>query len=135
MKHQNVSKHYDQDFIVFIGIPKKNWALDAWSGRLDSGRLGSEHLDAWTLDAWTLDAWMLRLWTLGLSTLGHLDFGRLDSGRLDIWTLGNWTLHPWTQKILSIFSDIYFFLIIIYCRIFKHFEHCMTNLLALLKLL
>ena len=32
---------------------------------------------------------------------------------LDAWILDAWTLDTWSQEILSIFSDIYFFLIII----------------------
>ena len=70
---------------------QKSWTLNAWSGRLDSKRLDSGRLDAWTLDAWSLDTWTLDAWTLGF----------------------------WTQKVLSIFSDIYFFL--------KHFKCLMTN--------
>ena len=43
-------------------------------------------------------------------------------------------MDPWTQEILSIFSDI-FFLIKIYCRIFKHFERSTTDELWLLNVL
>lgn len=60
-----------------------------------AGSLDTELLDAWTLDIWTLDAWSFGLWTTR----------RLDSGCLDC--------SPWTKEILSIFSDIYFFVIII----------------------
>ena len=88
---------------------RKSWTLDAWYGRLDSGRL-----DAWTLDDWTL---------------GRLSSEHFDSVQPDAWTLDAWTLDPSIQKVLPIFSDIYYFLIIIYCIIFKHFERSMTNVL------
>ena len=63
--------------------------------------------------SWTLNAWSGRL------DSKRLDSGRLDAWSLDTWTLDAWTLGFWTQKILSIFSDIYFFL--------KHFKYFMTN--------
>ena len=93
------------------------WATE----RLASGRLDSGPLDAWILDAWTLNNWML---------------GHLDSEQLDVWILDAWTVDPWTQKILSIFSDISFFLVTIYCGILQYFECFMTKCgMALLKLL
>ena len=93
------------------------WATE----RLGSGRLDSGPLDAWILDAWTLNNWML---------------GHLDSEQLDVWILDAWTVDPWTQKILSIFSDISFFLVTIYCGILQYFECSMTKCgMALLKLL
>ena len=63
---------------------------------------------------------------------GRLDSGRLDSGQLYDWTLGLWTLglYYWTRglnEIFSIFSDIYFFLLITYCRDFKHLESSTTD--------
>ena len=98
------------------------WATE----RLDSGRLDSGRLDSGPLDAWTLNNWML----------GHLDSERLDSEQLDVWILDAWTVDPWTQKILSIFSDISFFLVTIYCGILQYFECSMTKCgMALLKLL
>ena len=98
------------------------WATE----RLDSGRLDSGPLDAWILDAWTLNNWIL----------GHLDSERLDSEQLDVWILDAWTVDPWTQKILSIFSDISFFLVTIYSGILQYFECSMTKcVMALLKLL
>ena len=66
-----------------------------------------------------------------VSTLGLWMPGCLDSGHLDAWNLDAWTLDSWTQKILLIFSDIYFSLVNIYCRIFKHFKRSMTNVLCL----
>ena len=88
---------------------------------MDSGRLDSGPLDAWTLNNWML---------------GHLDSERLDSEQLDVWILDAWTVDPWTQKILSIFSDISFFLVTIYCGILQYFECSMTKCgMALLKLL
>ena len=98
------------------------WATE----RLDSGRLDSGRLDSGPLDAWTLNNWML----------GHLDSERLDSEQLDVWILDAWTVDPWTQKILSIFSEISFFLVTIYCGILQYFECSMTKCgMALLKLL
>ena len=83
-------------------------------------------MDAWILDAWTLNNWIL----------GHLDSERLDSEQLDVWILDAWTVDPWTQKILSIFSDISFFLVTIYSGILQYFECSMTKCgMALLKLL
>ena len=78
----------------------------------------TEKAGLWThgLDAWTLNDWKL---------------GRLGSERLDSVQLDAWTLEPWIQKIISVFSDIYYFLIISYCRILKHFERSMTNVLWL----
>ena len=98
------------------------WATERLDfGRLDSGRLDSGPLDAWILDAWTLNNWML---------------GYLDSEQLDVWILDAWTVDPWTQKILSIFSDISFFLVTIYSGILQYFECSMTKcVMALLKLL
>ena len=98
------------------------WATE----RLDSGRLDSGRLDSGPLDAWTLNNWML----------GHLDSERLDSEQMDVWILDAWTVDPWTQKILSIFSDISFFLVTIYSGILQYFECSMTKcVMALLKLL
>ena len=51
------------------------------------------------------------IWRFGLWTAGRLDSGLLDTGTLDAWT----------QEILSIFSALYF-LIIIESIIFQHFE-------------
>ena len=98
-------------------------------------------LDAWTLHTWTLDFWTLDDWTLGLWTTGLLDSGQLDAWTLDGWTLGlwtprhlhsgrldAWTLDPWSQEILSIFSNICFFLII-KCRILNFFGHSTINVL------
>ena len=51
---------------------------------------------------WTLGLGTTGFWTIGLWTTGRMDFGRLD------------------LEILSIFSDIYFFLLVL-CRILKHF--------------
>ena len=72
---------------TFKKVYRKSWTLGVWSGLLDSGQLG-----AWTLDGWTLGLWTPR----------HLGSGRLDA----------WTLDPWSQEILSIFSNICFYLII-----------------------
>ena len=102
---------------MFKKACRKSWTLGVWSRRLDSGLLD---LDSWTLDDQTLGLW----------TTGPLDFGRLDPWNLDSWTLDDrtlglwphrrldygrlyaWTLDHWSQEILSIFSNIYFFLII-----------------------
>ena len=92
------------------------WTLEFWTtGRLGSGRLDvdSGNLYTWTLDAWSMNDWTLGLWTVGFWTIGRLVSKRLDFG------LG------------LIFCDIFFFLIVIYCRIFKHFERSMTNVLWL----
>ena len=75
------------------------WLFGLWTaGHLDSGRLDGWTLDAWTLDDWTLDGWILDDWTLGPWTSGRLDSARVDA---------------WNQEILSIFSGIYFSLLII----------------------
>ena len=80
--------------------------------RLISKRMSNIYLKGHTRKAglWThgLDVWSLYAWTLGLWMTGRLTSGRLDSERRDTWTLD-----AWIQEILSIFSDIYFFLLII----------------------
>ena len=71
-------------------------------------------------ESWTLDAWS-----------ESLDFRQLDAYTLDALTLDDSTLGAWTLLLdtwtFSIFSDIYFFLIIFYCRDFKHLESSTTD--------
>ena len=59
---------------------------------------------SWTLGVWSgcFASWTQDDWTLGLCTPKRLDSGLLDA----------WTLDPWSQEILSIFKNIYFFLLI-----------------------
>ena len=97
-------------FDLFTGFAYKETYLWGIPEKLDSGHM-----------VWTLELWMP----------GCLASKCCDSGQLDAWTLDAWTLDSWTQKILLILSDIYSSLIIIYCRIFKHFNRSMTNVLWL----
>ena len=113
--HKFLRKTSEKSILENLDSGRMVWTLGLWTlwfwtpGRLDSGLLDSRRLDPGRLDAWTLDAC-----TLGNWTLGHLGSERLYSGQLNTWILDGWTLHPRTQKILSIFSYIYFFLLLLF---------------------